>query len=153
MVRPATAEPLRAAIAVSHLCIVAECRYRYTLLRYGWEQETAFFLPAATYTAIQILVAVTLYDFWLDDVLPLTCCPMFMPPRNLWDTLPKWWTMTDAHSMGNTRDSGSMEPLYWSPASPIFDIPLDEVKCLRSRVVWFGTATQISRQSHALPAQ
>ena len=55
----------------------------YTLLRYGWEHETAFFLPAATYTAVQILVAVTLYDFWLDDVLPLTCCPMFMPPRNL----------------------------------------------------------------------
>ena len=37
-----------------------------------------------------MLTAVTLRDFWLDDVLPFSCCPMFMLPRNIYDEWPKW---------------------------------------------------------------
>lgn len=63
----------------------------------------------------QVFTAVTLRDFWLDDVLPFSCCPMFMLPRNIYDDLPKWFTMTDSPVNGtNTRQSGAMEPLYWS---------------------------------------
>jgi hypothetical protein len=40
----------------------------------GWDNEGPFFVPAAVYTALQVLTAVTLRDFWLDDVLPFSCC-------------------------------------------------------------------------------
>ena len=88
---------------------------------------------------MQVLTALTLYDFWLDDILPFSCCPMFMLPRNPFDEWPKWWTMTDAPLNGSTRRTGAMEPLYWSPISPIFDMPLAEAKKLPQKVVWFGS--------------
>ena len=63
----------------------------------------------------------TLRDFWLDDVLPFSCCPMFMLPRNVYDELPKMWVMCDSPVNGTrTRDAGAMEPIYWNPASPVF---------------------------------
>ena len=43
-----------------------------------------------SYHPLQVLTAVTLRDFWLDDVLPFSCCPMFMLPRNIYDEWPKW---------------------------------------------------------------
>ena len=59
-----------------------------------------------------MLTAVTLRDFWLDDVLPFSCCPMFMLPRNIYDEWPKWWTMCDSPLNGTlTRNPGAMEPL------------------------------------------
>ena len=78
----------------------------------------------------QVLTALTLRDFWLDDALPFSCCPMFMLPRSIYDTLPKWWTMTDAPLNGATRRAGAMEPLYWSPGSPIFELSLEEASLL-----------------------
>ena len=91
---------------------------------------------------LQVLTALTLRDFWLEDILPFSCCPMFMLPRNPFDEWPKWWTMTDA-ALGDTRVAGAMEPLYWSPASPIFDMPPSEAKKLPQRVVWFGSTENI----------
>jgi len=111
------------------------------ILRAGWQLEPFFFIPAALYVTLQVLVAASLYDLWLDDVLPLSCCPMFMPPRNPYDTLPKWWTMTDAPLNGSTRKSGSMEPLYWSPISSTFEMTVEDAKLLPQRVVWFGSST------------
>jgi len=113
----------------------------HELLLAGWREETPWFLPAAIYTALQVLAAATLYDLWLDDVLPFSCCPMFMPPRNPFDTLPKWWTMADAPISGRTRDAGAMEPLYWSPASCVFEMPVEEAALLPQKVVWFGSST------------
>eukprot|EP00316_Scyphosphaera_apsteinii_P008749 CAMPEP_0119321156 /NCGR_PEP_ID=MMETSP1333-20130426/54586_1 /TAXON_ID=418940 /ORGANISM="Scyphosphaera apsteinii, Strain RCC1455" /LENGTH=474 /DNA_ID=CAMNT_0007328067 /DNA_START=107 /DNA_END=1531 /DNA_ORIENTATION=+ len=113
----------------------------YELLRSGYDLEFAFFLPAALYTTLQILVAASLYDLWLDDVLPLSCCPMFMPPRNPFDKLPKWWTMVDGPLAGSTRNAGAMEPLYWSPASSVFEMTVEEAMKLPWRVVWFGSTT------------
>ena len=107
----------------------------------GWQLEPYFFLPAAIYTSLQVLTAVTLRDFWLDDVLPLSCCPMFMLPRNPFDAWPKWWTMTDAPLNGSTRASGAMEPLYWSPASPVFEMPETDAPKLPQKVLWFGATT------------
>ena len=92
---------------------------------------------------LQILTALTLRDFWLEDILPFSCCPMFMLPRNPFDEWPKWWTMTDAPINGSTRVSGAMEPLYWSPASPIFKMTEAEAKKLPQRVVWFGCTEHI----------
>jgi len=109
--------------------------------------KTDFFLPAAAYTALQVLTAVTLRDFWLDDVLPFSCCPMFMLPRNIYDDWPKWWTMTDSPLNGKrTRRAGSMEPLYWSPASPVFEMPMEEARKLPQRVLWFGSTTGCPRE-------
>ena len=70
-----------------------------------------------------------------------------------------------------TRLSGAMEPLYWSPASDIFEMPLQgaslahlctratpcrdsarvspawpEAKLLPQRVVWFGSTTGCPRE-------
>ena len=36
-----------------------------------------------------------------------------------------------------------MEPLYWSPASPIFEMPPAEAAKLPWRVVWFGSTQHI----------
>ena len=60
----------------------------------GWNSDSVFFVPAAIYTTLQVIVAFTLHDFWLNDVLPFSCCPMFMMPRNPFDALPKWQMMT-----------------------------------------------------------
>ena len=88
-----------------------------------------------------MLTALTLRDFWLEDILPFSCCPMFMMPRNPFDEWPKWWTMTEAPINGSTRNPGAMEPLYWSPVSPIFEMTELEAKKLPQRVVWFGSTT------------
>ena len=39
-----------------------------------------------------------------------------------------------------------MEPLYWSPASPVFEMPLAEAERLPQRVVWFGSTTGCPRR-------
>eukprot|EP00967_Tisochrysis_lutea_P139720 scaffold254183_cov21-Tisochrysis_lutea.AAC.1 len=109
------------------------------LLSLGLEHEFAWFLPAATYTVLQILTAVTLYDLWLDDVLPFSCCPMFMPPRNPFDDLPKWQMMTTAPLNGSVRSAGAMEPLYWSPCSDVFELTEEDILKLPQKVVWFGS--------------
>ncbi len=103
----------------------------------GWEHETGFFVPAAIYVTLQVVSALTLRDFWLEDALPFSCCPMFLLPRNPYDQLPKWWTMT-APVSGRTRDAGQLEPLYWSPASSLFEMTLEEAALLPQKVVWFG---------------
>ena len=89
----------------------------------GLQLAPHLFYPAAAYVTLQLLTALSFYDLWLDDVLPFSCCPMFMPPRSLYDSLPKFWTMTDAPLQGSTRLPGSMEPLYWSPCSCVFAMP------------------------------
>ena len=118
----------------------------WTAVFNGWEHETGFFLPAVIYTSLQVLTALTLRDFWLEDILPFSCCPMFMMPRNPFDEWPKWWTMTTAPLNGSTRSYGAMEPLYWSPASPIFDMPPAEAAKLPQRVVWFGSTLNIPKE-------
>lgn len=70
---------------------------------------------------------------------------MFMLPRNPFDEWPKWWTMTDGF-LGDTRVAGTMEPLYWSPASPIFELTPTEARKLPQRVVWFGCTQHIPRE-------
>ena len=43
---------------------------QWTAVLEGWEHETGFFLPAGIYTLLQVLTALTLRDFWLEDILP-----------------------------------------------------------------------------------
>ncbi len=105
--------------------------------------ESWFFVPAAVYTLLQVFTALTLYDLWLDDILPFSCCPMFMPPRNPFDRLPKWYIMTTAPLNGSTRRVGAMEPLYWSPASSVFHLSADDYDKLPQRVVCFGSTTNM----------
>jgi len=67
---------------------------------------------------------------------------MFMLPRNIYDDWPKWFTMTDSPINGScTRQAGAMEPLYWSPVSPVFYMSVEEAKLLPQKVVWFGSTT------------
>lgn len=70
----------------------------YEVLSFGWHSDFLFFVPAVIYTSLQVVTAVTLRDLWLDDVLPFSCCPMFMVPRNHFDGLPKWQLMTTVPS-------------------------------------------------------
>ena len=70
---------------------------------------------------------------------------MFMLPRNPFDEWPKWWTMTD-QALGRTRGAGVMEPLYWSPMSPVFYMSAHEAAKLPQRVVWFGTTQNIPNE-------
>jgi len=118
-------------------------REPWTAIFTGLESEPTFFLPAALYTVLQVLTALTLRDFWLEDILPFSCCPMFMLPRNPFDEWPKFWTMSEAPINGTTRKPGAMEPLYWSPVSPVFEMSLDEARKLPQRVVWFGVTQHI----------
>lgn len=115
----------------------------------GLDRESGFFVPALIYTALQVVTAVTLRDFWLDDILPFSCFPMFMLPRNIYDDWPKAWTMSDSPVNGRgTRCAGAMEPLYWSPASPVFFMSEDEARNLPQKVVWFGSTKGAPPEFH-----
>ena len=48
-------------------------REPWTAVLTGWENEAGFFLPAVVYTLLQVLTALTLRDFWLEDILPFRC--------------------------------------------------------------------------------
>ena len=39
-----------------------------------------------------------------------------------------------------------MEPLYWSPASPVFECTMEDARTLPQRVVWFGSTTGCPRE-------
>lgn len=54
--------------------------------------------------------------------------------------------MTDAPLNGSTRCAGAMEPLYWSPASPVFEMSQREAAKLPQRVVWFGSTLNIPKE-------
>ena len=45
-----------------------------------------------------------------------------------------------------TRNPGAMEPLYWSPGSPIFECTMDDARTLPQRVVWFGSTSGCPRE-------
>lgn len=128
----------------------------------GWESEPALFVPAALITAAQLAVAFSLRDLWLDDVLPFSCCPMFLFPRSPYDEWPKYFTMTDAPLSGcktclgsgsgcascaGMRGPGHLEPLYWSPCSSIIELPLAEAALLPQKVVWFGASLRVPPQA------
>ena len=121
-------------------------REPWTAVFTGWEADTGFFLPAVLYTTLQVLTALTLRDFWLEDILPFSCCPMFMLPRNPFDEWPKWWTLTEAPLTASTRDAGAMEPLYWSPVSPVFELTEAEAHKLPQRVIWFGATLHAPKE-------
>ena len=72
---------------------------------------------------------------------------MFMLPRSIYDEWPKWWTMTDSPLNGSrTRNAGAMEPLYWSPGSPIFEMTSEDALKLPQKVVWFGSTSGCPRE-------
>jgi hypothetical protein len=65
---------------------------------------------------------------------------MFLLPRNPYDEWPKFWTMSTTLHGGPMRQRGTLEPLYWSPMSSTFEMPLEEIGRLPQRVMWFGSS-------------
>merc|ERR550514_1546906 len=55
--------------------------------------------------------------------------------------------MTDSPLNGSrTRNAGAMEPLYWSPGSPIFEMTSEDALKLPQKVVWFGSTSGCPRE-------
>lgn len=53
------------------------------ILMQGFQEEPCRWLMSAAYVGLQVLTALFFMDLGDREVLPLTCCPMFAMPRNL----------------------------------------------------------------------
>jgi hypothetical protein len=55
--------------------------------------------------------------------------------------------LTTYYLLLTTYYLGAMEPLYWSPGSPIFECTMDDARTLPQRVVWFGSTSGCPREA------
>jgi hypothetical protein len=89
----------------------------------------------------QFVVAVTFWDIHSKELLPWTCCPMFLLPLNIFDpSMPKMFAMTSADGQ---RCAGHLEPLLYSPLSPVYQLTEKEMENLPYRIIIFGDFTNV----------
>ncbi|CAK8991920.1 unnamed protein product [Durusdinium trenchii] len=98
----------------------------------------------ARYTMISIMVSLVMLDVWYGEVLPWSCCPMFLVPRNLFSQdMPRWWTMT---GRPDQRDAGYMDPLMYSPVSTKHYMPEEDLQKYPYKVLQFGSLSQVPKE-------
>ncbi|CAK8991896.1 Uncharacterized protein SCF082_LOCUS2856, partial [Durusdinium trenchii] len=106
--------------------------------------EFSGFLVAYLYTMISIMVSLVMLDVWYGEVLPWSCCPMFLVPRNLFSQdMPRWWTMT---GRPDQRDAGYMDPLMYSPVSTKHYMPEEDLQKYPYKVLQFGSLSQVPKE-------
>lgn len=80
-----------------------------SILAQGFVEEPCRWLMSATYLILQVLVTVRFLDCREDmECLPLTCCPMFAVPRNIFDDEVRGGVITDV----DLRDGGHIDVAY-----------------------------------------
>lgn len=73
----------------------------WPILAQGFAEEPCRWLMSATYLLLQVVVAIRFMDCWEGmECLPLTCCPMFAVPRNLFDDELRAGVITDLDLRG-----------------------------------------------------
>mmetsp|Transcript_31605 Transcript_31605/g.57469 ORF Transcript_31605/g.57469 Transcript_31605/m.57469 type:complete len:556 (+) Transcript_31605:81-1748(+) len=109
------------------------------VLAQGFEEEPCRWLMSAMYVLLQFIVSVRLMDCREGkECLPLTCCPMFAVPRNLFDSEVRGGVMTDC----NLRTGGSIDFAYnFFPWHSDLPLQLENLKALPGRTLfWMSTS-------------
>lgn len=106
--------------------------------------EGSGFVLAYLYTIISMMVSLVMLDVWYGEVLPWSCCPMFLVPRNLFSQdMPRWWTMT---GRPDQRNAGYMDPLMYSPVSTKHYMPEEDLQKYPYKVLQFGSLSRIPKE-------
>jgi len=91
----------------------------FAVLAQGFEEEPFRWLVSATYLISQVVVSLKLQDIFGKDCLPLTCCPMFAMPRNIFGDEVRACVLSEF----NFRDAGYLDLAYnywpWAKVMPI----------------------------------
>jgi len=101
------------------------------------------FLLALLYSLFQLYTALTLRDIrpGCHEILPLTCCPMFIAPRNIYDSrVPILWGLVD---FVFERKNGVIEPLLYSPISTVYKISETQMQALPYKFLSVTDCSQI----------
>jgi len=108
------------------------------ILSQGFEEEPCRWLMSAMYLLLQLIVAVRFMDFREGmECLPLTCCPMFAVPRNLFGDEVRGAVMTDS----DLRTGGSIDFAYnFFPWHSDLPMQQENLKALPGRTLfWMST--------------
>mmetsp|Transcript_55157 Transcript_55157/g.129134 ORF Transcript_55157/g.129134 Transcript_55157/m.129134 type:complete len:521 (+) Transcript_55157:100-1662(+) len=91
------------------------------------------------YLLAHMMVSFTFRDILGEEKLPLSCCPMFFFPRNLFSYTPKLFCMAGANfRKGGVIDCSWMyNPAFVSP----FELTVKEMKEVSYPILTFGTLT------------
>eukprot|EP00434_Breviolum_minutum_P042695 symbB.v1.2.038019.t1/scaffold5782.1/size23658/1 len=105
--------------------------------------ECSGFVLAYLYTIMSMMVSLVMLDVWYGEVLPWSCCPMFLVPRNLFShDMPRWWTMT---GRPDQRNAGYMDPLMYSPVSTKHYMPAEDLQKYPYKVLQFGSLSRVPK--------
>ncbi|CAK9083121.1 Cation channel sperm-associated protein 1 (CatSper1) [Durusdinium trenchii] len=92
----------------------------WTILAQGFEEEPCRWIMSAAYLLLQVVVAIRFMDCWEGmECLPLTCCPMFAVPRNLFDDELRAGVMTDLDLRGGGHVDFAYNFFPWSTELPL----------------------------------
>lgn len=110
----------------------------YAVMAQGYEEEPCRWVLSAIYLTLQVIVSVRFADLSRDaESLPLTCCPMFAVPRNIFSDEVRAGVMTDV----DLRDGGHLDLAYnFSPWHVVHPMSEDDLKQLPGRVlIWMSS--------------
>jgi hypothetical protein len=109
------------------------------VLAQGFQEEPCRWIMSAAYVSLQIAAAAFFWDLQEKERLPLTCCPMFALPRNLFGKEMRGGLMMDS----DLRNGGHIDFAYnYLPWQAEQYLPLTEehLRKMPGRViVWMST--------------
>jgi hypothetical protein len=108
----------------------------------AYEANPLGFCCVGFYLVAQAIVTFGLIDLVWGDILPLTCEPMFVLPREMHDQWPKLLVMTEA----NCREAGHLEPYMhycWNPYSKNYPMDKEAILNMPSKTLIFMTLNTI----------
>jgi len=109
----------------------------------GFDEEPCRWILSAAYLAFQVVASLGLFDVTGKESLPITCCPMFAVPRNLFGSELRGGMMTDA----DFRHGGHIDIAYnYSPFHKEMPLTTELLRKLPQRVAIWGS----TRHAHPL---
>lgn len=111
----------------------------FAILAQGFEEEPCRWMMSAAYVLLEAIVALRFMDcFEGMECLPLTCCPMFALPRNLFGDELRGGVLTDLDLRGGGHVDFAYNFFPW-----VSDMPMtnDDLKQIPGRALfWLSTS-------------
>mmetsp|Transcript_23692 Transcript_23692/g.53313 ORF Transcript_23692/g.53313 Transcript_23692/m.53313 type:complete len:554 (+) Transcript_23692:32-1693(+) len=99
-----------------------------SVLAQGFVEEPCRWLMSATYLILQVVVAVRFMDCREGmECLPLTCCPMFAVPRNVFEDELRGGVLTDLDLRGGGHVDFAYNFFPWAVDMPMTDSDLQHM--------------------------
>jgi len=109
----------------------------------GFDEEPCRWILSAAYLAFQVVASLGMFDVTGRESLPMTCCPMFAVPRNMFGSELRAGMMTDA----DLRRGGHIDIAYnYSPFHREMPLTEELLRRLPQRVLFFMS----SKHTHPL---